>query len=352
MACWTGVQFDHMKLKRKALQRHQNKGLMAANVDSHSGAQALEKRYRISGHESFPCRYTWLPKAVRTLAKSPRIFANEEEAMVELGVGKNMVRSIRFWSQAAGIIRSEKEQGYSVTKFGIALLGAKGRDPFLEDIRTLWLIHWKLATNTSNPLLAWDYLLNRWQEPEVMAVSVLKALQKECVKANIDCSTVTLEQHFDTFLHTYIPTRGRKGDVQEDNLDCPLVELELIVKVGDREADSSSGKREGIYTFRRDEKPDITAELFAYCLHDFWEQRHASEATLPFREVAHGHGSPGQIFKLPEEDVRVRLGELEKHTDGYLSFNESASLQLVHKHGNAPGVELLQSVYSAELVDA
>ena len=37
-------------------------------------------------------------------------------------------------------------------------------------------------------------------------------------------SAVTLEQHFDTFLHTYVPTRGRKGEVQEDNLDCPLVE--------------------------------------------------------------------------------------------------------------------------------
>jgi Protein of unknown function (DUF4007) len=352
MVRWTGVQFDGMKSKRKSLQHPENKGLRTVAVGSHREAPLLEKKYRISGHESFPCRYTWLPKAVRTLTKSPRIFANEEQAMVELGVGKNMVRSIRFWSQAAGIVRSDKQQGYSVTKFGSALLGAKGQDPFLEDIRTLWLIHWKLATNSNSPLLAWDYLLNRWQEPELMAVGVLKALQKECVKADIDCSTVTLEQHFDTFLHTYIPTRGRKGEVQEDNLDCPLVELELIVKVGDREVDSSSGKREAIYAFRRDEKPDITPELFAYCLDDFWEQRHTSERTLPFREVAHGHGSPGQIFKLPEEDIRVRLGELEKHANGYLTFSESASQQLVHKHANAVRVELLQSVYSVESVDA
>jgi hypothetical protein len=61
-----------------------------------------EKVYRISGHESFPCRYTWLPKAVRGLRENPKLFSDDADAMVNLGVGKNMVRSIRFWSQVAG----------------------------------------------------------------------------------------------------------------------------------------------------------------------------------------------------------------------------------------------------------
>ena len=63
----------------------------------------MEKAYRISGHETFSCRYTWLPKAVRGLRENPRLFSDEARAMVDLGVGKNMVRSIRFWSQVAGV---------------------------------------------------------------------------------------------------------------------------------------------------------------------------------------------------------------------------------------------------------
>ena len=86
--------------------------------------------------------------------------------MVDLGVGKNMVRSIRFWSLATGIASaSAKGAGHSLTDFGLGLLGKRGYDPFLEDRRTLWLIHWNLSTDAQNPLLAWDYLLNRWQEP-------------------------------------------------------------------------------------------------------------------------------------------------------------------------------------------
>ena len=67
----------------------------------------MEKHYRISGHETFPCRYTWLPKAVRGVAKNPHLFADDDRAMVDLGVGKNMVRAIRYWAQATGVVEAE-----------------------------------------------------------------------------------------------------------------------------------------------------------------------------------------------------------------------------------------------------
>lgn len=306
----------------------------------------MEKTYRISGHETFPCRYTWLPKAVRGLRENPKLFSDEADAMVKLGVGKNMVRSIRFWSQAAGMATlGAKREGHPLTEFGRVLLAERGLDPFLEDIRTLWLIHWNLSTNIENPLLAWDYLLNRWQEPELVPSAVLKALQKEAEKQDGRLSMVTLEQHFDTFLHTYVPTRGRKGEVREDNLDCPLVELELIIKVGERELNRQSGKHETIYGFRREEKPDISPELFVYCLNDFWQKHHAVESTLTLREVAHGHGSPGQIFKLPEEEIRTRVDDLGRQTNGFLKYMESANQQQIQKTGDRDSIELLKEIY-------
>ena len=305
--------------------------------------------YRISGHETFPCRYTWLPKAVRGLRENPKLFSDESDAMVTLGVGKNMVRSIRFWSQVAGMVTVvPKGAGHAITKPGGLLLGERGRDPFLEDIRTLWLIHWNLSTNIQNPLLAWDYLLNRWHEPELVPSVVLKMLQKEAQKQEEELSMVTIDQHFDTFLHTYIPTRGRKGEVQEDNLDCPLVELEFLIKVGERELERSSGKRETIYSFRREEKSEITSELFLYCLNDFWQKRHLVESTLTLREVAHGHGSPGQVFKLPEDDIRSRVDALARQTNGVMKYSETASQQHIQKLGALDNIELLKSVYGED----
>ena len=312
-------------------------------------SMVTEKTYRISGHESFPCRYTWLPKAVQGLNRDPMLFSDEEKAMVELGLGKNMVRSVKFWAQVAGMaIAGIKGGGHRLTECAQVLLGEGGLDPFLEDIRTLWLIHWNLSTGATNPLLAWDFLLNRWQEPEIVPSVVIEALHKEAVRQEGTISLVTIEQHFNTFLHTYIPTRGRKGEVQEDNLDCPLIELELLLRIGERPMDNAAGRAEPIYAFRRQEKPDITPELFLYCLDDFWNSRHATEFTLNFREVAHGHGSPGQIFKLPEDDVRVRVEQLEQQTKGLFNYAESANLPQIHRQNHRNSVQLLRDIYREE----
>lgn len=305
-----------------------------------------QKPYRISGHESFACRYTWLPKAVRGLTADPKLFADDDRAMVELGVGKNMARAIRFWAQVAGVAKlGGKGAGHIVTAFGGALLGERGFDPYLEDIRTLWLIHWNLSTDTENPLLAWDFLLNHWHEPELVPSVVIRRLHKEAARQDDDLSPVTIDQHWDTFLHTYVPTRGRKGEVQEDNLDSPLTELELIVPVGERTLDRSAGRGEPIYAFRREEKPDITPELFVYCLNDFWNKRHPTESTLSFREVAHGYGSPGQIFKLPEDDVRARVERLAPQTKGQFVYAESANLQQVQRPERQDAAKLLREIY-------
>jgi hypothetical protein len=301
--------------------------------------------YRFSGHETFPCRYAWLPKAFAALKLDGRLFANDEAAMIDLGVGKNMVRAIRFWVDAVGVARSVKGGSFEITDFGNAIFADRAFDPFLEDIRTLWLIHWQLATNIQQPLFAWHFLLNQWQHPEISRYAVLEAFTREAVRMARELSKVTLEQHFDTFLHTYVPTRSRKGEVQEDNLDCPLVELELIQKVGERKLES--GGREAIYAFRRDEKPEITPGLFAYCVGDFWAKRRAAELTLTFRDVAVAPGSPGQIFKLPEADIRQRLDAIENDTAGQFTYRESASLQRLSRKSETP-LRPLASVYEEE----
>ena len=301
--------------------------------------------YRISGHESFACRYSWLPKAVRGLQEKPKLFADEEDAMVQLGVGKNMTRAIRFWSQVSGVVSvNSRGTEHMLSDFGKALLADEGYDPFLEDVRTLWLLHWNLSTNVEAPLLAWDFLLNRWQG-DLVSSAVVRLLQTEAARHDDGLSEATIERHWETFLHSYFPTRGRKGEVQEDNLDSPLTELEFIVRIGERPLHNREGRTEPVFAFRREKKPDITPELFVYVLNDFWNKRHPTEGTLALREVAHGHGSPGQIFKLPEDDVRVRVEQLEHQTRDFFSYTESATLQQVRRRAARESILLLRNVY-------
>ncbi len=55
-------------------------------------------RPTFGGHEKFVFRYGWLKKGVDTLSKNPAV-CKDDDALVVLGVGKYMVRSLRVCSK-------------------------------------------------------------------------------------------------------------------------------------------------------------------------------------------------------------------------------------------------------------
>ncbi|MBC8136407.1 MAG: DUF4007 family protein [Fibrella sp.] len=65
-----------------------------------------------SGHQTFVFRYPWLKKGVDALTRDPAVFRSPD-AIVRLGVGKNMVDAIRHWTLSTGNPRNCS--AYSVT---------------------------------------------------------------------------------------------------------------------------------------------------------------------------------------------------------------------------------------------
>ena len=58
-------------------------------------------KYTFSGHESFPCKSLWLKKGYDFVIQEKDF--NSPNAVVDLGVGKNMVSSIKYWLKVFGI---------------------------------------------------------------------------------------------------------------------------------------------------------------------------------------------------------------------------------------------------------
>ncbi|MGJ8653032.1 MAG: DUF4007 family protein [Opitutaceae bacterium] len=301
---------------------------------------------RLSGHESFSCRFAWLPKVVKELdnaqGANSQLFKDENEAMVRLGVGKNMVRSIKFWAEVSGLIEAAPKGGHQLTAFGARLLGHEGHDPYLERQETLWLLHWKISTSQP-PVFYWDQMLNHWHRQEFSLSEMLPVLSSE-LPSNFKSSERTLADGFKVFLKTYVPTRGPKGDVQEDNLDCPLVELNFIHVSGQR-LDETTNRPESLYSFNYEDKSEVTDTLFAYCLNDFWAKSPHSGDTLAFNFISSGKNSPGQIFKLPEPAVRRRLENLKQATKDSLDFMESNTVQQVMRISHLDEETALDNIY-------
>lgn len=303
---------------------------------------------KYSGHETFVCRYAWLPKVVQELARDPFLFRDEDQAMVRLGIGKNMVRSAKFWAEAAQVIQDEGNGGNVVTEFGHQLLHHDGHDPYLERAQTLWLLHWKISTNPVRPLFHWGQMLNLWHRPEFSESEVMPFLERGLGTEKGGKSKRTLGDGFRVFVNSYVPSRGKKGEIAEDNLDCPLAELGLIRILGDRLV--SPHHRESIYAFNIGPKSSISSELIAYCIHDFWQssEKYRGDDQLSLRAISTEEGSPGQIFKLPESALLPLLDGISAATSGAIVFGESRSMQQIWREMEVSSEDLLHQIYNLE----
>ena len=271
---------------------------------------------RFSGHESFVCRYGWLRKAYDGVARSPKLFADEEDAVVKLGVGSNMVKSLEFWSRAFVIVEGQRG-GYRLTAFAKALLDVKkGRDPYLEDLGSLWLLHWKLATSDAN-LAAWNLVFQDLLEWRVPRSRLIEMLARRGRRTKGALAGFTIKQHLDILVNTYTSPRASDVRALEESLGSPLQELRLLTRV---ELDSS----EEVIEIHTGPKPTLPAEVFLNAVVDHWERTQPTSTSLSLQEITFGRKSPGVVFRLDESSVIHYLAEFRLLADKKLDFQEGA----------------------------
>lgn len=275
------------------------------------------------GHEKFVFRDAWLKKGVDAASQNPAIF-NDDEALVILGVGKNMVRSIRHWCLATGTLSDDKtdqkSKGLRPTTFGARLLGDTGWDPYLEDPGSLWLLHWLLATNVVRGLV-WHLAFSAFYEPEFNKKQMATFVSKRLDQIGAATTQGTIEREIDCCTRTYVPAmRGVSTLAGDESFDCPLADLGLLRFVPD----------ENIYRFSVGPKPTLATPVFGFALLTFLAQIAHTRRTAAIDECIYHEGSPGQIFKLDENSVVEHLEVLADLTKGRLRFQESAGLRQIY----------------------
>lgn len=296
--------------------------------------------FRFSGHQTFPLRIAWLPKAIHEIASGRDPLTNIDEGIVSLGLGKNMVEALRCWIEAFQIA-SKKGSSWLLSPVGDMVFSpSNGLDPFLEDHSTNWLLHWLISTNTQAPFFAWECLFNRWPTVEFSTTSVVEAFQKEAEQNPKAASLVTLKQHWEVFLHSYRPPRGAMG---EDHLDSALSVLGLIQETGQRQ--TASGRWETLYAFDTGPKIAIPQQLFAFFIHDWWNRTFPSEQTVALREVVAGDHSPGRILRMQESEILMRVGDLTRRHQDVFRTTESANLRQLRRLEKSNGHRDLRAAY-------
>lgn len=299
----------------------------------------IETAYRFSGHQTFPLRIAWLPKAAAEISEGRDPLTNVDDGIETLGLGKNMVEALRCWIDAYQVAGRDKD-GWKLTPIGNLIFGAEGLDPNLEDSSTPWVLHWLIATNRESPFWAWECLFNRWTSTEFYASAVLEAFRRHADQNPKPAAPITLKQHWEVFLHTYRPPGDDKG---EDNLDTALALLGIIQPAGERP--TATGKWENLYAFDTGPKRTLPQQLFAFFLHDWWDNTFPDEKTVPFRDILNSNLSPGRILKMQEFEIAERLADLAATLPNVFQVVESTNLRQLHRLRGARGFDDLRAAF-------
>ena len=284
----------------------------------------LEKTFKpkFSGHETFSLRYNWLSKILSSERNIDSLdWVSEtplEQAMVRYGVGKNMVHSMCHWANLSDVATFDPDTfRFHPTDFGSQFV--YNNDPHLEDLATIWALHWKVATR---PQLAttWYWMFNGYPKSIFDSRSAIDSIQ--AIASNHGWripSPNTIERDVDCFLRCYTVARAKKGALSEDSLECPFAELELIQPTNER----------GVYEFQRGPKQTLPENVIGFALREFW--RNVDTETISMERVAHAPGSPGRVFKLDENSVSERLERMEEVTKGLFRWVDNSGLRQIQK---------------------
>ncbi len=283
------------------------------------------KRFTFSGHDSFQCRQMWLKKGYDFVVSNKSF--NDEDAVVKLGVGKNMVSSIRYWMKAFNIINNKDIP----TEFGKRLLDDNGYDPFLEDEASIWLLHYQLIKNGLASI--YNIIFNEFRKEKILFnkesfVNFMKRIKESESSGNFNENTIS--DDFVVFVKMYQNVLNHK-DV-EDSFSGILSELELLKTVG-------KGKDEQ-YQIENDERDNLRPSVLLFTILD--NSNYGDSISLNSLEF--DFNSPGSIFCLNRQSLIQKIQEIVSENKG-ITYTDHAGIKELQFKNKPNSYSILDKYY-------
>jgi hypothetical protein len=288
---------------------------------------------KFRAHETFFIRKGWLSKGMKHVLRKPNVFVDKEENPMDvLGIGSNMVKSLRYWLQAVGLTQEPRtgRRDQTLTPLGNVIYA---HDRFIEEMGTLHLLHYKLATNKEDAT-AWYFFFNKFIATEFTREDFINSLQSYILMSgeSISVASRSLSEDFACIINTYVPRyKTNPGKVSpENNIDCPLGEIGLIDILAKK-------------TFK---KSIPSANTF-----DPWivlaiiSDRANGRNQIGLNELLTAEGNIGRIFNLDSITMIEVLRRVEKL--GALKIIRTAGLDVVHLLQDYTFLDCVENYYAS-----
>jgi hypothetical protein len=260
---------------------------------------------RFSGHETFHCRHFWLKKGFDFIDQGLEF--NDPQAVVNLGVGKNMVSSIQHWLNSFGLIENN-----DLSEFSKRIFNNDGYDPYLENNGSLWLLHYYLLKKDYASLYRLTFLDFRKTRisSEFSEEQLNDFILKLSIRNGFKISSKTIENDVKVLIRNYVPLYKKGSKSLEDDFSSLLINLDLITKINNS---FINGEQE--FRFLYNTKPNLPSRLLLYAITDTFEEQMSIAVNDIQMEVS-------DSFLCNREGTESKLQELQEL--GYIVYKDDA----------------------------
>jgi hypothetical protein len=282
-----------------------------------------EEKISFSGHDSFPCRNVWLKKGYDFIKNGNNF--NSEDAVVELGVGKNMVSAIRYWMRAFDLTDSDN----NLTDLAEFIFANDGKDPYLEDIATLWLLHFHLVSKAYASVYNIIFNEFRRERTEFDFVQFLNYLKRKQDLGKVSFSENSVKTDFSVFTRMYASDDEPTSDIEELLVNL-LSDLQLVNKKNKR------------FSIQNDERKSLPDEIILYAI---LKQNEGSSISVSVLE--NQLNNVCSIFALNRSGLQSKIEDIIASNNGTITYNDEAGIRVMQFKNNRPEpFEILNRYYA------
>lgn len=285
---------------------------------------------KFRGHETFFIRKGWLSKGMKYIQQDPAVFVSRERNPMDvLGIGANMVKSLRYWMTTVGLTK-EAVKGKRVQELTETGRLIYENDRYIEEFGTLCILQHHLASQKESAT-AWYYFFNVFNLQEFTKDDFVNGLHEYTALHDEKVALRSLGDDFTCILGTYLPRyKTRKQVSPEDNIDCPLGELGLI-DIVDREK-----KR-----YKKSCPP--ASRIHPWVAASFIMEQAGERNEIALNDLLVGENSIGKLFNFDVITLIDVLRRVEK--TGAVKIIRTAGLDVLRVNEHIEPAECIKRYY-------
>ncbi|MCC8105781.1 MAG: DUF4007 family protein [Clostridiales bacterium] len=188
----------------------------------------------VNKHGSFYLRSGWGTKIIQAVDADEMIFtpSNERKAVDNIGLGRVMIKALRYWADATGLTQEQKVQnGIMEVKTELFRL-LDDNDRYFQRPGSLLLLHRNLARNEENAT-AWYWAFNEFEKQTFTKEEFVEGLHYFLAVNGMTIKKATVDKEFNCFKNTYLGEKKFDIKTAMDEDSYPLLAPLHLLRMND-----------------------------------------------------------------------------------------------------------------------